>query len=987
VVLFLSALGAADELSANAIVKTIRFHPTGEPARVGMSVLSRIGERGWRALSALTAQYKSDEPQVALAAATALAEGPESERLAIVASTYNKVRVPELRAVLAVGLAYGYEEHRALLLKHMRENRLGAIDVLRVLAPRALSQQELRSFLKIPVLAPVAYAALRERRLIVKPEELVPWAREIGRACLDRDVCDEWSKRGDFTIYDAVAMVVGDKKDEDARDGAHCLLLTLSGKKLYADPLVWRSWILAHRDKYEPPPPQSKGRIAAAVVRAARYLRVDLLADGRCNWAPDTGHLYDAGSTSLAVLALLAAEYPKSHPAIKKALATTMVVEGSRGAALPAFPERGRETYNLSLLAMALAELDAKRYRVPLQALHKRILVGMHKNGTWGYTLPRPTDSVKHTRSDNSCTQYAVLALRALDRAGFKTKKEIWRTIAKTLHATVNGHGGWNYHPGSGGYQLGMTAAGMSSLAIAHEGINRREAAGFIQLDRAMLGARAYMGRMLMEGNYWNSDLYTYYGVERAMVLTATKGFRSDNRTYDWYARGAQNLLERQDRAGFWGFREMRIMAGSSYGRGIDTSYAILFLTKATRTVGGKKPAMLRVKLDKKHDKPDPVPQIPKPQPKPPPPPPELHVAYDVVTTRDGAAEIRGIVPTPEATLALDGNVVQLDARGRFALPVTITGRRTFRLVARAKSGTTASRAVTVEFDRELPRVVLLGPPQRHVGKQVVNFRASEPLRSLQVAGRIYPADSATVRAAIDVPEGKRTLLVIAIDRAGNESRNQVELDAIQRVLVLDGISAVGTQLRWHPEHFTLETWVRGEEPKRQMAIMANTENSGFGLFWFSRNNPRPWALIRAGKGWVGINPKKAWNWSSWTHLALCFDGKEMRYYVGGKLQGKEPAARVWPGTRRFYIGGQPNGHNSPVEIFRGAVDEVRLSTVARYTKDFRPQRTFMRDRHTMLLMHFDRATVAEGVLLDDSGTHHHMVPHAAPEQVAERRP
>ena len=104
--------------------------------------------------------------------------------------------------------------------------------------------------------------------------------------------------------------------------------------------------------------------------------------------------------------------------------------------------------------------------------------------------------------------------------------------------------------------------------------------------------------------------------------------------------------------------------------------------------------------------------------PDPPPPPPELRIEREVVTTRDGGAVLRGIVPTLDATLALDGEPVPLDARGRYLIPVTITTRRTYRFEATDRNGTTV-REVAVEFDKQLPRIELFGPSTRHVGKQV----------------------------------------------------------------------------------------------------------------------------------------------------------------------------------------------------------------------------------------------------------------------------
>lgn len=985
IVMTVAALPAfADELSVSAIVKTIRFHPTGEPARIGFRVLSRRGPPGWKALASLTVQLLGSHPKVAYAAARALAEGPEPERLVLAARTYKRLENPEIRGILAVGLAYDYDEHEALLLKHLHENRRGAPAVLEVLAPKILPEPELRACLNTPDLAPVAYAALRARELTVQARELLPWARAIAVEALDPEACKRWAERRDFLIHEAVALAL-DTADEDLRDGAHCLLMTLAGKRLPADADIWRSWIAAHRDRYEPPPPLSAGLLAAAVVRGARSLRHDLLDDGKCVWSADVNGPTAIGATSLAVLALRAAGYPATHRAIDGALRKTLLVFGPGDApALPSLGDRKGETYILACLALALCEIDAKKYRVPLDALRRRLVTGMHRHGQWSYQCLTPTDTMKPGRTDNSITQYAVLALRALAKAGFEIEPETWQAVAMYLYRTVNQSGGWSYRPGQGDRQVSMTSAGISSLAICHEALGGRDAMKRLQADAVLTRARAYLGRLLMEHDFRREEAYAFYGVERALVLTATKEFRSKHRTYDWYRRGARRLLLTQDRAGHWGYPERRAIVGYSYGRAIDTAYAILFLTRATATIGSGGAVTVRVELPPEKDEPEPPPPPPPPRVEPPPPPPELEPERAVVPTRSGEALIRG--RTSGVSLTIDGRPVRVDARGRFAIPVAVSEPQTFTLSARGENGLVATRQVAVAFDTELPRLQRMGPPQRHVGKQVVIFRASEPLRSLQVAGRVYPADGRLVRAAIEVGEGKRTLTVTATDVAGNESRSKIEIDAVNRVLVLDGQSAVGVDLRERPARFTLECWVRGEPPAREAGVVANTESSGFGLFWRWKKHVIPVALVRVGGRYLAVDAKAAWNWTTWTHLALSYDGEKLRYFVNGILQGEDAGGPHAASGRRFFIGAEPDGRSVPNLFFTGAVDEVRISNVARYLAEFRPKKNFMRDEATLLLLHFDRETVGDGILLDDSGMHHHGVPHGTPVQLAERR-
>ena len=79
-----------------------------------------------------------------------------------------------------------------------------------------------------------------------------------------------------------------------------------------------------------------------------------------------------------------------------------------------------------------------------------------------------------------------------------------------------------------------------------------------------------------------------------------------------------------------------------------------------------------------------------------------------------------------------------------------------------------------------------------------------------------------------------------------------------------------------------------------------------------------------------------------------------------GELQGQaEPTPKYNSDETKFTIAGGKGGSPS----FHGIIDEVRISNVARYTKDFTPKKRFENDENTLALYHFDQAS---GTVLKD---------------------
>ena len=104
------------------------------------------------------------------------------------------------------------------------------------------------------------------------------------------------------------------------------------------------------------------------------------------------------------------------------------------------------------------------------------------------------------------------------------------------------------------------------------------------------------------------------------------------------------------------------------------------------------------------------------------------------------------------------------------------------------------------------------------------------------------------------------------------------------------------------------------------------------------------------------------------THLAVAFDGAEMRTYLDGTPVAKIAVKPTPGGSGLKYCIGSATWHTTLA--FTGTVDEVRISSIARYTGVFVPTLRHEPDEHTLALYHFDEG---EGdVVKDSSGSNHH---------------
>ncbi len=146
------------------------------------------------------------------------------------------------------------------------------------------------------------------------------------------------------------------------------------------------------------------------------------------------------------------------------------------------------------------------------------------------------------------------------------------------------------------------------------------------------------------------------------------------------------------------------------------------------------------------------------------------------------------------------------------------------------------------------------------------------------------------------------------------------------------------SDLRLPDGPLTLECRFRARSFGRRVGLIAKTESSEYGIFV---SNGRPELSILLGDGYVNaaLPPETApLSTDRWYHIAGVYDGSEVRLYIDGKLVARTEGS----GPRRtnelpFFIGADVDGRGRAMSFFDGEVDDVRISSSARYSGDAFP--------------------------------------------------
>ena len=304
-------------------------------------------------------------------------------------------------------------------------------------------------------------------------------------------------------------------------------------------------------------PPALQARINNAIDRGIEAVLAMQELDGSWRQAIDG---YGSGMTGLAAYTLMKSGVPPTHPALERAFD---------------FMRRHppNKTYATTCVLLAVATRGEKRDRKWIQALTDQLLATQVERG-WAYP---------HGAPDLSNTQFGALGLRAAEAAGAKIPLDAWTRLANAAvsyaeasEKTRSGYapGGFRYrddaHPPTGS----MTGAGVGVLAICLEHIRGRKQPYVVALERgkAWLAEHFTVAHNPAPGHgngTWGHYHYYLYGLERVGSLLGLDRFGD----HEWYARGAEKLVDTQADSGAWGGQA-------------DTCFGLLFLARATAKAG-----------------------------------------------------------------------------------------------------------------------------------------------------------------------------------------------------------------------------------------------------------------------------------------------------------------------------------------------------------------------------------------------------------------
>ena len=184
----------------------------------------------------------------------------------------------------------------------------------------------------------------------------------------------------------------------------------------------------------------------------------------------------------------------------------------------------------------------------------------------------------------------------------------------------------------------------------------------------------------------------------------------------------------------------------------------------------------------------------------------------------------------------------------------------------------------------------------------------------------------------------------------------------VRYVLLADGVpghyievidEAAGTPLDLFNTPFTVEGWYRTQAGEDGIGLhKRGSDDQGWS---FEVNNNKIQARVHGKFEHVLAYAIAT---AGWVHVAWVYDGLYSRIFVAGK----EVSSMLFPTIMlktdaKLIIAADVDAEGSVTGYDKGRLDELRISSVARYVEDFPPPRRHVADGDTVAIWHFDEGS------------------------------
>jgi len=334
------------------------------------------------------------------------------------------------------------------------------------------------------------------------------------------------------------------------------------------------------------------GSVCQTPSRAATVEEVDTAIRKACDfiYSKQQGANWEAGSdptvaqftgqTALAIYALLSAgEKPANNPKLAAAI-EWLKKNDTKG--IYALGCRAQVWYMLPHDKDEVIR-DCIRKDAALLLEGARNSTGTGFRGLYHYLVSSRT-------YDSSCSQYGVLGMWGLERAGLEVSDDYWTAVEKAWTKNQQRDGNWVYGEGEktdlpATRKVNMTAAGIATLFITQDylrsmdGVKCTPSKPSPALEKGMAWMEKNLPAMLKAGQV---APYGMYGIERIGVASGYKYFGN----VDWYKDGSDDIAKKLNKSKTGGLDTV-----------VNTSFCILFLSRGRAPVVMNK---LQYDIDKK---------------------------------------------------------------------------------------------------------------------------------------------------------------------------------------------------------------------------------------------------------------------------------------------------------------------------------------------------------------------------------------------------